>query len=208
MVMSRAPRIFSWVLKASFTGALCVLLSWRISHDHREVKLRVLNYMLSALSFADLPALEARGNVPDGPLLRGYERYFTYVAANVPGSADAYAMLGFCKAKMGRTREALASYGKAAAIDPYLAGVYYNMGALYLRAGDPAKARENFRKAVDVPVEANVEFLRHSKIYLDILRQADMDFGRRLKETYALSGYLADACAAVNKDNAPPLRIF
>jgi Flp pilus assembly protein TadD len=69
------------------------------------------------------------------PLLEGF------VAVN-PGDADAWNQLGYSQRKLGRLEAALASYGKALAIEPEHRGANEYLGELYLEMGDLPKAKQ------------------------------------------------------------------
>ena len=179
-------------VKILITISLCAGLFWRTSQEYQRVRLRILNHMLSGLSFRELLAVETNPG-QDASVLRKHKRYFAYVTKYLPTAKDAYAMRGFCEAGLNRMPDALAAYQKAASIDPPLVWEYYNLGILYLLEKDLTKAAESFKNALSVPVEVNALVLRNSKVYLDILRQVpELDVHERLKTTYALSYYWAN----------------
>lgn len=197
---SPIKKIIRWVV----TIAICLILSWRVYDGYRHIKLDILNYMLSALSSKDLLSIEADHTNPDMKMLLRFERYFQYVAGNVkPQEADAYAMLGFCHAKMGQDKQAMAFYQKSIAINPYVAWVHFNVGTIYLRQHDFEAARLSFAKVLAVPIEANLLSVRNSKVYLDIIRQAPaLDMKQRLELTYAQAYYLSSLSSQLIATNA------
>jgi len=68
-----------------------------------------------------------------------------------PGFAHAWSNLGMAEAALGREGEAIRLYREAIRRDPKLAAPRNNLGALLLRQGDAAGAREVLEAAVQLP---------------------------------------------------------
>lgn len=58
-----------------------------------------------------------------------------------PGNADAWNYIGFSERHLGHFDPSLAAYEKALAISPNHLGAHEYLGELYLKLGDPEKAR-------------------------------------------------------------------
>lgn len=63
-----------------------------------------------------------------------------------PRNADAWNYIGFSERNLGRFDPSLAAYQKALAINPNHVGANEYMGELYLKLGDPEKARQQLAK--------------------------------------------------------------
>ena len=77
-------------------------------------------------------------------------KLFNKVVATKPTDADAWNYLGFSNRKLKKFDLALSAYQKALAIDPKHRGANEYLGELYLKTGDPAKARERLKKLDDI----------------------------------------------------------
>ena len=186
------------VVRVVFTALICMFLFWRISDEYKQVNMRILNLMLSALTFKDVLTSEELPEQVNRQLMHKNERYFDFVTNVIPKQSDAYAMKGFCQAQLNKIDDALFSYQRSIAIGPPVVWAYYNVGLLYLMKNDFMHARDSFQMALQVPVEMNFLFLRQSKIYRDIIRQ-DPGFNavNRVKVTYALSQYWLEVTAKI-----------
>ena len=85
-----------------------------------------------------------------------------------PDNATVAGQLAMAQAKMMDTPSALRSFSKAMALDPSNPIYPFNMGVLYDRLGTTDKAREQYRRALDV---ANAYPDRAGEAPLDIARQ-------------------------------------
>ncbi len=61
-----------------------------------------------------------------------------------------YNVLGICQESQGRDREAAESYRRALALDPRVADLHVNLGAVLARLGDANAAAASYRKALRV----------------------------------------------------------
>jgi Flp pilus assembly protein TadD len=61
-----------------------------------------------------------------------------------PQLADGYVQLGIVRAERGDLDSAIEAYKKAIAVDPHLSDAHYRLGLAYKRAGQDAKARQEF----------------------------------------------------------------
>ena len=76
------------------------------------------------------------------------QRAIDLLAATAGSDPDALIGLGNAYMMAGRSREAVATYGRLLALDPANALAHENIGAAYLRAGDAATAEQSLRKAI------------------------------------------------------------
>lgn len=67
-----------------------------------------------------------------------------------PGRYEAYGDVGALYAEKGDFQDAIIYLDKSRELNPNSAGVYFNLGELYLKTGRKDKAVENFRKAVSL----------------------------------------------------------
>lgn len=67
-----------------------------------------------------------------------------------PRNADAWNYIGFSERNLGRFDPSLAAYQKALAINPNHPGANEYLGELYLKLGDPEKARQQLAKLQSV----------------------------------------------------------
>jgi Flp pilus assembly protein TadD len=63
-------------------------------------------------------------------------------------AAEIYSDLGFTRARLGRSDEALADYRKALALDPDCASAHVNLAVMSVQAGDLAAAESHYRRAL------------------------------------------------------------
>ena len=68
------------------------------------------------------------------------------VVAVEPRNADAWNYIGFSERNLGHFDPSLAAYQKALAISPNHRGANEYLGELYLKLGDPEKARQHLAK--------------------------------------------------------------
>lgn len=61
-----------------------------------------------------------------------------------------YNVLGICQESQGRDREAAESYRRALALDPRVADLHVNLGAVLARLGDALAAAASYRKALRI----------------------------------------------------------
>ena len=185
--MVRGRGKWRWLL----TVVLCLFFAWRINQDFGQAELNILNALLSRLDFKYLFKAEQGGAVDAGQM-QEFRRYFIRMAQDIPVEADAYAMQGFCDAYLGHIDAAVAAYQKSVAINPHMAWAHYNLGVLYLKRADFAKAFEAFNNVLAIRPQAYTMVLGRSKIYADIIRSApDTSIETRAKELYASSYYAA-----------------
>lgn len=77
----------------------------------------------------------------------GAARHFQ-ASLDIEPAAEIYSDLGFAKARLGRSEEALADYRKALALDPDCASAHINLAVLSVQSGDFAAAESHYRKAL------------------------------------------------------------
>ena len=122
-------------------------------------------------------ALEQQGNLPEA------EAAWQSIAKSHPGSAEAWAHIGFLESQQQHYSLAVAGYRKAAALNPSIPGIQMNLGLALFKAGDMKEA---------------------ASVFLPLYRRASPDSpeAQRLR---LLIG-LADYGAADYKDAVPFLR--
>ncbi len=199
------------IIQALLTVIICLLVCWRFQYGNEKVKFYVLDHERATLTFIDLLAMAAEPGMSDRARMARYTHYFQNVALYFPNDADGHAMLGFCQAKTGRLNEALASYQRAARLTTHTAGIYYNMGVLYLARKDTERAVASFHKVLDVPFQESVLFLVNSKIYIDILSTvSERVMAQDLQMTYVLSIKLAQLAPlrSPSDTSLPSVRMF
>jgi Flp pilus assembly protein TadD len=91
---------------------------------------------------------------------------FRKVVAAEPHNADGYNMLGFSLRWMGRMDEAFAAYDRALKLDPNHRGALEYSGVAYLKADQPAKAKENLARLEKIAG-------RNAEEYRDLARAID-----------------------------------
>jgi tetratricopeptide (TPR) repeat protein len=62
--------------------------------------------------------------------------------------AEIYSDLGFIKARLGKSQEAIADYRKALELDPSCASAHFNLAVASLQAGELGEAESHYRKAL------------------------------------------------------------
>lgn len=77
-------------------------------------------------------------------------RKFNTAIAYAPGLAEAYVGLGAVYAKQHKLEEALQVLDTAQTIDPGIAQIYVNRGGVYELLGNPARAVEEYRRALRI----------------------------------------------------------
>jgi tetratricopeptide (TPR) repeat protein len=112
--------------------------------------------------------------------------YHKAVASFFPyQKAEAYGMLGFCHERLGEENQAVAAYNQAIASDPDYFWPYYNLGVIYYRQAQYAKAGDYFSQALQQSPIKTIVFLSRSKVYNDIRlskQQGVYDFILGLKQ--------------------------
>lgn len=146
--------------------------------DPDKVQTRARTTTLNQLipSFAYLAQWKRGSGNIDKQKMKDYERYYKKVAEYIPGRADAYSMLGFCYYHLGERDKAIVSYQKAAVLNPHFFWPYYNMGMIFFKDGEYQESAEMFEKALRTDLKNALIFMRSSKIYQDIIREADYSY--------------------------------
>ncbi len=76
--------------------------------------------------------------------------------ASFPKSLPALNLLGMCQQVQGKLRDAAASFRKMIAIDPNIAEIHFNLGAIYTQLNDSKGAIAAYRKALQIKPELTV----------------------------------------------------
>jgi Flp pilus assembly protein TadD len=83
---------------------------------------------------------------------------FRKVVTADPNNADGYSMLGFSLRWMGNMDEAFAAYDRALKLNPKHVGALEYSGVAYLKAGQPAKAKEQLARLETVGGKSSEEY--------------------------------------------------
>lgn len=75
---------------------------------------------------------------------------FSFLSELDPRNTAALVNLGIASAALGRLGDAEAAYQKALKVDPRLADAYLYLGNVYIRNGQPARAKEAYRQFLQV----------------------------------------------------------
>jgi len=99
-----------------------------------------------------------------GIMLMSQTPLFSSVLEDIKKQAVQYRQEGYALEEQHRFEEAFAMYRKAAYLDQRYAPAYNDMGILYARSGDDARAEEAFLRAIEVdpvygPPYANLALL-------------------------------------------------
>ena len=71
-------------------------------------------------------------------------------AASLEGSAHVYTQIAMIEAKQGHNDEALAALAEAEKKNPRFAMTYFYRGNIYTQMGNPARAAEQYRRAIEL----------------------------------------------------------
>ncbi|WNB75225.1 tetratricopeptide repeat protein [Methylomonas koyamae] len=78
------------------------------------------------------------------------------LAAAHPKSLPALNLLGMCQQAQGKLRDAAASFRKMIAVDPNIAEIHFNLGAIYTQLNDAKGAMVAYRKALQIKPDLTV----------------------------------------------------
>ena len=171
---------------------LIIFVFLRIQDEWKDSKVHILNHMLNELKFHELVDIEKNPASFEPARLNKYRQYFQTVTQYIPSFFEAYGMLGFCYYYLGDSQKALLAYQKALEFNPQSLWFNYNAGVIYYHQGRYQEALDSFQKALKTNPSLNAEMVFKSKIYMDIVRQVEIDqpqLEQRLKEGYLLSAY-------------------
>ncbi len=182
--------------------AVFLLLSFLIGREFRSAQLRTLNYFMPASYGALLSPI-----VPNPQILQQYITYFKIVSGMGGRSADAYALLGFCYARLGRADTALSFFEKAAALNPSSFWIYYDVAVLYLKRNLYPQAAQMFSRALRIEPTQAFRSMYSSKIYVDMLAGQEVSaqtVGQQLEQGYAKAKQLLVFSRQVLDHKIPP----
>ncbi|ANE56837.1 2OG-Fe(II) oxygenase family protein [Methylomonas sp. DH-1] len=78
------------------------------------------------------------------------------LAAAYPKSLPALNLLGMCQQVQGKLRDAATSFRKMIALDPNIAEIHFNLGAIYTQLNDAKGAMAAYRKALQIKPDLTV----------------------------------------------------
>ena len=96
------------------------------------------------------PSLDAARGLIDAGDFAAAVPVLEDLAAADPGNADAANLLGFANRKLGRLEEAGLWYTRALSADPGHLGALEYQGELFLMLGDPASAKANLDRLIEL----------------------------------------------------------
>ena len=116
-------------------------------------------------SFDDVVAAVQGKFVLSPQRLKAYLDYAQLMSRLAPQRADVRGLTGFCFFQMGEYERAIASYAKAASLEPQFFGFHYNLAFIYFKQGQYDRSIEELQKALLCdPRESLVYVLSSSKI--------------------------------------------
>lgn len=154
--------------------------------SEEKAKIRTVNLLMPS-DYAGLTAFLNGGQGRDPQALSPYADYFRSLTAILPApfSADAYAMLGFCRFHQGDQDDALKDYARSLEINPVFLTTYHNLAVLYFRRGDYAKTSELVSRMMALDLQLTWQVIATSKIYIDILKDVRIDPSQEIKAAYS-----------------------
>ena len=193
---------------AAISILIFTFFSMHIISDTRHIPIESLDYTLAYLDFEEMFNLEnGRPTACSDLYLKKYADYFKRVTDLKPDMGDAWGALAFCYFHLGKEKQAMTALQKAISYCPLFGSFYYNTGVIYFGQGKLSEAQIYFQKALNTPFEANLMYIKLSKIYADIMRHSkhsNMDIQQRVKEMYELSYAAYTLC--VNLQQNPSSR--
>jgi tetratricopeptide (TPR) repeat protein len=137
--------------------------------------------MLREGDYAYLLDMQRRGIAPYRGVLREFEHYFQLVVDSFPNQPDSYGMLGYCQYYLGQESQAINSYQTAIQMNPAFVGFYYNLAVIYYNRGDYSEAAVLLQKALEVPLQAEVQSILSSvRIYKLMVMQMPGNFPQNI----------------------------
>ncbi|MCK5581075.1 MAG: tetratricopeptide repeat protein [Candidatus Omnitrophica bacterium] len=159
-------------------GLLCLLIialhkpffAYMISEREKVIvktKIKEINLFMPA-SFDSLITLSEK---PESGINQEMFRYFELLAQVYNHSADTHSLFGFCLFHRGKNDKAIASYKKAAELNPHFFWTHYNLGILYFKKEQFNDAVVAFQKALATRPKHTLQTIFHSKVYRQIIQK-------------------------------------
>src|SRR5438445_481720 len=132
--LSRVPLAHERGPEAGFTAGVCHLLR----NDAARAEAAFASLLVrGAINGRDTAGVAASG---EGPARSGGE--------GCCALAEAFNNLGVARARLGKLREAVAAFERAAQLDPDEVDYWWNLGVIRMQANEPAPAVEAFREVL------------------------------------------------------------
>jgi len=179
-------RKVAWVARLAVIPYLFVFLFLSLIIDHDKMCTRTLNHLMPDFGYlSDITKDPEKLQVEK---LDKYKRYYEKVVAYTPENASGLSMLGFCYYNMGRQKEALSLYERAAKLHPMFFWFHYNLGVAYFNEGRYSQATDSFMKAINSRWEVTLAYMHSSVTYQRIissdLKHYSYALTRSLNEAY------------------------
>jgi len=100
-----------------------------------------------------------------------YIHYFEKVTEYVPFLADARFLLGYCYYQIGKEQKALSVLQESIELNSAFFWSHYNMGIIYFKNNQFARAAEAFEKALKTKPEAAIKVITISQVYLPLIKK-------------------------------------
>ncbi len=136
-----------------------------------------LNHFMPS-SYDYLIGLADGTDQPEESRFDQYVLYYKKVTEYLPQMPEAYALLGFCYAQLGRQELAVEQYQQALSLNPRIMHYYLDLGILYLDQGNMAAAKAMLEKAVQCDLQDTLVFESASRVYFPLIQQEGEDFSQ------------------------------
>ncbi len=114
--------------------------------------------------------------------LEKYERYYQKIIQYIPNRPDAHGVLGFCLYHLGKVEGSVVAYRKAIEMEPRFFWFYHNLGTIYFKQKEYAKAVDVLTKALKQKPEHAIKYISSSKIIYLPLLSGQIDDGKVLQD--------------------------
>jgi len=167
---------------------VCFFLGRSFYNDYGVDKMKRLNQHIPE-SYAYLIEIARNPQEVDQTQLKAYQDYYKLLVEYMPYRGDAYGMLGFCNYHAGQPKKAVAAYKSAIIRQKDFFWFHYNLGVLYYKMGQYAKAAQSLEKALTIDQKETFQFILSSKrIYQPILLERQINknqfVGQQMWEGY------------------------
>ena len=159
-----------------------------LKSEYGRARLKALNEIPSD-SFDDVVSVAQGKTAFTARRLKAYLDYAQLMSRLAPQRADVWGLAGFCFFQTGDYEHAIASYAKAASLEPQFFGFHYNLAFIHFKKGQYDRSVEELQKALLCdPRESLIYILSSSKIYALMMIARINNFGisaeEQLKDGY------------------------
>lgn len=168
------PYFFVGIFRRAVIFYIFIFLVVHLLVDYERVrfglKIRILDNMMPDSFHYLIESVEGKELV-DQNKLTPFFRFYAKVVGFFPEQSDAWGMLAFCYYHLKDYNRAVVGYQKAMTLEPDYFWYYYNLGTIYYKDNQYAKAAQYFHDAILMdPNEALTFTLNSNVIYRSILR--------------------------------------